>query len=374
MQVVRVKTEDNRTRYYLADDDGLPIEPVLQFLKFKDNTGYAMNTLRMSCTHLKQYFTYLEERDKDYRDVNIDDLARFVSWLQNPFVNSKVIPIKVESERQPQTVNNIIDTIIIFYEYLMRHDEYEGRLSEKLIKFIQNPGRKYKSFLAGIAENRPAKSHILKLKTPQKQIQTITKEMATELLRACTNLRDYFLLYLLFETGFRIGEALSLWLEDFETGDNKIELKDRGELENRAEIKNVLSPRKLDITQELSDLFMRYVCQYHTHDVKTNHVFVKLRGDKTGKAMEYADVDNLFRSLREKTGINVTPHKFRHTSLSLLYTGGWTPELLRDRAGHKNIYTTINTYVHFSEDEVTEAFLETASRLTSPLKETEVHE
>lgn len=43
MKVVRVMTEENRIRYYLADDDGLPVEPVLRFLKFKDNTGYARN-------------------------------------------------------------------------------------------------------------------------------------------------------------------------------------------------------------------------------------------------------------------------------------------------------------------------------------------
>ena len=39
MEVVRVRTEENHIRYYLADDDGLPVEPVLRFLKFKDNSS-----------------------------------------------------------------------------------------------------------------------------------------------------------------------------------------------------------------------------------------------------------------------------------------------------------------------------------------------
>ena len=47
---------------------------------------------------------------------------------------------------------------------------------------------------------------------------------------------------------------------------------------------------------------------------------------------------------------------FRHTSLSLLYSVGWAPELLRKRAGHKNVYTTINTYVHPSDDEISKEF------------------
>ena len=37
MQVVTVETSTGQTRYYLAKDDGTPIEPVRQYLKFRDN-------------------------------------------------------------------------------------------------------------------------------------------------------------------------------------------------------------------------------------------------------------------------------------------------------------------------------------------------
>lgn len=47
---------------------------------------------------------------------------------------------------------------------------------------------------------------------------------------------------------------------------------------------------------------------------------------------------------------------FRHTSLTTLRMAGWQPELLRVRAGHKNIYTTMNTYIHPSEEEITKEF------------------
>ena len=47
MKVVEVTTTDNKTRYYLADDAGVPVEPVLMYLKFMDDAGYARNTLRM---------------------------------------------------------------------------------------------------------------------------------------------------------------------------------------------------------------------------------------------------------------------------------------------------------------------------------------
>ena len=366
MNTVTCTTPDGKVRYYLADEQGVPVPEVLSYLKFLDNQGKARNTLRLSCYQLQNYYRFLEEAGKDYRDVTIDDIAMFMAWLRNPDLLKKVVPLRFEPARKEQTINETVDKVISFYDYLVRRGGLENRLSEKLVKFVTYPQRNYKSFLYGIAENRPSRSNVLKMPVPQREIRRIKKEEAVALLGECTNIRDYFLLYLLFETGMRIGEALSLWLEDFDIDGLKVSVTDRGELENLAEIKTVHSPRKLDCTQELADLFMGYVCEVHTCDINTNHVFLKLRGENSGKPMDYTDVDNLFRTLRKKTGIQITPHVFRHTSLSLLYADGWAPELLRIRAGHKNIYTTINTYIHPTEEELTAAFNKAAPHLSRP--------
>jgi len=366
MKVVELKTMDGRTRYYLANVTGEPVEPVLKYLKFKDNTGYARNTLRLQCIHLKHYFSYLGELEKGYEKVNIDDLAGFIAWLKNPDIKKKVIPLRLEPAHKAQTINANIDTVIAFYDYMMRHEGMENNLSEKLVRFIQNPGKNYRSFLYGIAPDKKVKSHVLKLPVPKQVVKKVKKEDAVLLLDASTNVRDYFLLWMLFETGMRIGEALSLWLEDFDISECTIQICDRGEMENLAEIKTVSSPRKLDCTVELMDLFSECVCLFHDEEVKTNHVFVKLGGERVGEAMDYRDVDNVFRTLRRKTGIHITPHMFRHTSLSLLHSAGWEPELLRQRAGHKNIYTTLDTYVHPSDEEVAEEFRRVSGNLKIP--------
>ena len=366
MNTVTCTTPDGKTRYYLADNQGTPVPEVMNYLKFLDNQGKARNTLRLSCYQLQNYYQFLEEAGKDYRDVTIDDIAMFMAWLRNPDLLKKVVPLRLKPARKEQTINENIDKVISYYDYLVRRGGLENRLSEKLVKFVTHPQRRYKSFLYGIAENRPSRSSILKMPVPQREIRRIKKEEAVALLGECTNIRDYFLLYLLFESGMRIGEALSLWLEDFDLDGLKVSVTDRGELENLAEIKTVHSPRKLDCTQDLADLFMGYVCEVHTCDINTTHVFLKLRGENAGKPMDYTDVDNLFRTLRKKTGIQITPHVFRHTSLSLLYADGWAPELLRIRAGHKNIYTTINTYIHPTEEELTAAFNKAAPHLSRP--------
>lgn len=365
MEVVKLKTEDGKERYFVADDDGLPIEPILKFIRFKDNTNFARNTLRMYCQHLKLYFEYLQQRELDFQKVTIDDLALFVNWLQNPYKSLKVIPAhQVETARSPRTVNIIVNTVLAFYDYILRHEEYSNNISDRLRKFVSTPSRNFKGFLYGIAhEQKKVTSNILKLEVPKSKPKTLSKENIGILIRACNNLRDKFLLTLLYETGIRIGEALSLWIEDFDISDMIIDLQERGELENNAEIKTVSSPRRIDISQNLADMFMEYVAEYHTEEVETNHIFIKLSGSNKYKPMNYTDVDNLFRKLKKVTGIYVTPHMFRHSSLTLLRMAGWQPELLRIRAGHKNIYTTLNTYIHPSDEEITEEFNRTRPNL-----------
>lgn len=366
MKTVTCKTPEGKIRYYLADEKGEPVPEVMAYLKFLDNQGKARNTLRLSCYQLQNYYQYLKEAGKDYRKVSIDDIAEFMAWLRNPDILKKIVPIRFEPAHSEQTINENIDKVIDFYEYLVRRGGLENQLSEKLVKFVSYPKRNYKGFLYGIAENRPSRSNVLKMPVHQQETRRISKEEAVTLLGECTNLRDYFLLYLLFETGMRIGEALSLWLEDFDLDGLRISITDRGELENLAEIKTVHSSRRLDCTQDLADLFTGYICEIHTCDINTNHVFLKLRGNNAGKPMDYTDVDNLFRTLRRKTGISITPHVFRHTSLSLLYSDGWAPELLRIRAGHKNIYTTLNTYIHPTEEELATEFHKAAPHLSKP--------
>lgn len=271
MELVRVKTEEGKERYYVANNDGLPIDPILKFIRFKDNTNYARNTLRMYCQHLKLYFEYLEEYNLDFQKVTIDDLSLFVNWLQNPYKSLKVITAKpVDSARSPRTINIIINTILMFYDYILRHEEYSNNVSERLKKFVSTPSRNFKGFLYGIAhENKKVASNILRLKVPKSKPKVLSKTEIETLIQTCNNLRDKFLLTLLYETGMRIGEALSLWIEDFDISDMVIDLKDRGQLENNAEIKTVSSPRRIDISQNLADIFMEYLAEYHTEEVNT---------------------------------------------------------------------------------------------------------
>ena len=69
MEVVKIRNNQGKERYYVVDDHGNEIIIILKFIKFKDNIGYSRNSLKMYCYHLKLYFEYLEEKNKEFQNI-----------------------------------------------------------------------------------------------------------------------------------------------------------------------------------------------------------------------------------------------------------------------------------------------------------------
>lgn len=353
MEVAKVKTEEGLTRYLLLDENGDIVVPVLKYLKFLDNTGYARNSLRAYCQHLKLFYLFMCEENLDLNNVGIDNMAKFVRWLQSPYQSLTVIPLNpTESRRCPNTINTITGTVLSFFDYLMRHELYSNQLSITLKKSMTGNRKNFWKFLYHVNKNKSYAVSILRLKSPKKPVQLLQREEITTLMESCSNLRDMFLINLLWESGIRIGEALSLWLEDFETDACKIHIRDRGELENEAEIKTNHSVRTIDVSREIINKFFEYVSQYFSEDVHTNHVFIKHSKSGEYKPLAYQDVAYLFRRLKKKTKIHASPHMLRHSSLTELHRAGWSASHLQKRAGHANVTTTIQLYVHPSDDDL----------------------
>ena len=158
--------------------------------------------------------------------------------------------------------------------------------------------RGFKDFLYHINRTRQYDTRVIRLIEPQKRIKTLKKSEVENLLSACLTTRDRFLIQLLWESGLRIGEALALWLEDIEPDAHRIHIVDRGELTNLSEIKTVCSPRIVDVSADLINLFFEYIVEAHTDDVDTNHVFIKLSGAHKHSPLEYSDVSALVRRLQ----------------------------------------------------------------------------
>ena len=352
--VQEVKVQGQR-KYLLVDSEGNPIVPVVKYLKYLDQTGKSHNTLKTYCYGLKHYFTFLEETERDYKKINLQGLAEFVGWLQNPYRNPKVIvATPTTANLTAKTVNLTITIVTNFYDYLYRNDELPSDVGDKLMKQIYvGNGKRYKGFLHHITKGNPVTKNILKVKEPKKKLETLTKDQVMQLAHATTNIRDEFLIHLLFETGLRIGEALSLYISDFKR-DYKagyhIQLVNRGELKNGAKLKT--DERKIEISSDLMDLYDDYLYEILDElETETNLLFDKLKGVNKGEPLEYTDVQSLFKRLKKKTGIDAHAHLLRHTHASIYYQTTKDIKLVQERLGHSQIQTTMNIYVHQTDEE-----------------------
>jgi len=352
MRVQAILTEKGNKRYILLDADGSIIIPVAKYLKYKDNVGAARNTLRTYCYHLKLFYEYLHAEHLEYWDMDIDRMAAFVRWLSVPYVEKVEVIYPIEAARTSRSINQIISAVINYYDYLSRHIESELQLSKQLMRQISASSKGFRSFLHHASRQKFMNAKLIKLKEPKYKPKTLSKDKIISLQNACCNKRDVFLIQLLWESSMRIGEALALWLEDFEVDSGKVHVRDRGELVNGAEIKTVCSPRAIDVSADLINDYMGYIAYFHDDDVDTNHVFIKLSGVNRNQPMEYQDVVSLFERLKAKVGFEATPHMLRHSSLTELRRSGWKPEHLMKRAGHAHVQTTMQMYIHPSDEDL----------------------
>lgn len=350
MYVQRIRTPEGKKRYILLDDDFQIIEVVKDFLKYLDSRRYAENTLKNYCYHLKLYFEFLKEYKYNYKDLVEENLeikvfSEFVDWLNK--VDSKIIYTQYserKNRRDEATINAILSAVTTFYDYLYRNGEVR-----EINIFKDGNINAFKGFLyeMGIKRNH-YKSNIFKLKEKDKQLQVISREQVNTLIGACKYIRDKFIIALIFESGIRLGEALGLRKSDIVIWDNKIKIVARENKENGASVKNK-AEGEIIIPSYICDLYIKYMQEEYI-DNKEGYIFINLKGPNKGYAMKAITVQKLFNRLSNITGIKVNPHMLRHShATELIEIGGWDCINVKDRLRHRQIQTTINTYVHLSD-------------------------
>ncbi|WP_422665647.1 tyrosine-type recombinase/integrase [Anabaena sp. PCC 7938] len=228
--------------------------------------------------------------------------------------------------RTEKTINHILKTVKLFYEFQTRLGVTEP-INFYHAKRIDPSKLKYKSLLHH-TQKGIIKTNILKLKEPRTFPGCLTKEQVRKLIDACNNIRDKFLICLLYETGMRIGEALGLRHEDiFSKGVNEIHVTYRDDNANHARAKT--GSRIIHVSKDLMRMYSNYLVDNYP-DVDSDYVFVNCWKHPLGEAITKSNVDNLFIRLATKTGVKAYPHLLRHTHATELIRANW------DMAMYKN--------------------------------------
>jgi integrase/recombinase XerD len=353
MQVVEI-CQDEKTSWMVLDNEHLPVMPILEFLSYMDNCERSPNTVRAYAYHLRLYWEYLDQTNRHWTTVKIDDLAQFIEWLR--LEPTKVVtlakPITIEAKRTETTVNVIMTCVGRFYDF---HEDLGVVEHIPIYQYRRQP-KQFKNFLHHINGGKPSKVKQLKLKEPKRIPKTLSEEEVRSLIDGCDRSRDKFLIALMFESGIRIGQALGLRHSDIKSFKNQIHIIPRDNNINRARAKRS-DPLILDVTKDLMDLYTAYVLE-EFQDCESDYVFVNLWEGAIGEPMRYGTVADLFGRLSKKTGKKAHPHQLRHTHGTDLIRSGWDAAYVQKRLGHAHIQTTINTYVHLDERDMKTAYQE----------------
>lgn len=330
-------------------EDLEPVEPIESFLTYLAALERSPNTQRAYATSLKLWFEFLDRTAVAWTAAQVDDVARFVSWLRSPADNVIVLESGT-ALRAPATVNRHLAAVFGFYEF---HARSGVEVASSLVAWRRMGRGSYKPFLHHVTRGRPIATRPVKLAVPRRAPRTLSAADVVTVLAAPVRARDRFLLALLAETGMRIGQALGLRHADFVSRDKEVRIVPRADNANGARAK-VRSPALIPVTAGLVRSYSDYM---HTEygDLDSDYVFVNLWAGRIGAPMSYATVHELVSRIRATTGVEFTLHMLRHTHATELIRSGVAIEVVARLLTHTSSTTTSEIYVHLEAADVREA-------------------
>jgi integrase len=291
----------------LGDDD-LPVGPVERYLAYLTDIERSPNTIKAYAHDLKDWFTFLDLRGLDWREVALEDLGEFVAWLRLPPAGRDrrvVILPSVEHQVSAATVNRKLSAVNAFYLHAARQGVDLGGLLVTWGPAGHRGG--WKPFLHHISKSQPAARRTIALKTPRKLPRVLTADEVQMILDACGRLRDRLLFAVLYDTGMRVGEAIRLDRADIDWTGAVLTIRE-------SKFGKTRMVPVLDSTLITLERYARTRDQLCPQTAPAGF-FVSTAGTR----LIYACVGQVFRRLRDRAGIGAGAdhppriHDLRHT-------------------------------------------------------------
>jgi integrase/recombinase XerD len=189
-------------------------------------------------------------------------------------------------------------------------------------------------------------------KLPKRLPKAITIEQMAQLLAAVAgeddvHVRDRALLELLYATGARITEAVSLNVDDVSGEDGLIRLRGKGG-------KQRIVPVGSYARAALDAYLVRVRPLYSARGRATPALFLGPRGARVSRQMAWL----IIREAGERAhlSLELSPHTFRHSIATHLLAGGADVRVVQELLGHSSVATT-QIYTLVTADTLRESYL-----------------
>ena len=170
-----------------------------------------------------------------------------------------------------------------------------------------------------------------------RDVDTSCKAVLTPRDRRFLRLRDLAGLEILFATGMRVGELVSLRLQDWQEEESSLLVRGKGSRQRLAFLPDERS--------------LKAVQAYLWHRTKANLSHDALLVNAAGKGISTQGIARKVTQTAATAGISVrvTPHMIRHTVATLLLRNGADIRVVQEVLGHASI-TTTQRYTHVFKD------------------------
>jgi integrase/recombinase XerD len=284
-------------------------EQVERFLEYiTAEKGYSGNTLAAYRNDLDQFMTFLGTRVGRWDEVNQDIILDYIMYM------------KSEQEYASSTVARKVAAIKSFFHYLVERKE----LRDDPTATLDSP-KVRKRLPKAIADN---------------DLERLLNEPGRE--QTAKALRDRALLEVLYATGLRVTELISLNVDDANLASGTLRIvrpKDKAER---------IVPMHERAIEPLQDYLERGRMQL-LRDPKEAALFLNHRGRRLTRQGLWLIVKHYVREV----GIvqEVTPHTLRHTFAAHLIEKKADLEYVQELLGHANISTT-QVYTQMGKEEL----------------------
>ena len=266
--------------------------------KENEHTGTNLNTVMAYRNDLRQLCHYLQEqRVEQWSQVKREQLANYLKDMREG------------QSYRPTTIARKLAAFKSFFRYLRK----EGRIEENPAEELETPS---------IPKDPP---QILTVE----QIHSLFEQVEK---RTIAGQRDLAMLHMLYATGMRASELVSLQIDDFDQEQATIVCPGRNAQARRERI--------LPLPQFVVEITLQYLTKARprlTRNSEERGLFLNHRGERLTRQGFWL----IIKGYARQAGISeITPHMLRHSFAMLMIQGGMELRSVQELLGHAHISTT----------------------------------
>jgi site-specific recombinase XerD len=281
--------------------------------------GKSYRTIGWYSANLKRFRNYLNSRHLSESLDTIDKkvLREYVLYLlkRNRFENHPYTPVRTEP-LSTATIHGHVRTLRAFFSWLVD----EGLTEENIAKDLKPP------------------------KLVKKAVSTLSDEEIIAILHTLNlnnhyEARDLTIFMLLLDTGLRIGELVSLKMEDVHMGEDFVKVMGKGKKE-----------RIVPIGNNAQKALQRYLFRYRTRPAHAGieNVFLSIHGT----ALTENSMKLMFARLGQRSEVQrLHAHLCRHTFATRFLVNGGDVFTLQQILGHSTL-EMVRHYVNLASNDV----------------------